>query len=505
MNRIQLIVFAFFLICVNVALAEETDCVSCHRDKTPAAVAQWEGSAHFAAKIGCHNCHGSDHERIVAGLERVDAALCGSCHTEEFKQHSGSRHGLGLHAGWGCTRNLKGRDENECRFCHEEGSTLPVSKVQCARLLKQSSEMGALGCNRCHQVENNCASCHSNHLNSSEISRDPRICAKCHMGPDHPQWEMWETSMHGTLYYSAGPEVGPTCQLCHMSGNTHDVSIGLTAPPSMKPFPDEELSARRQAMIDICSRCHAPGFARRELAAADKIREQSLVIVQEAIEVVEDINDRDLLDPRPADRPGHPQRGHVLVTDGQMLYEDYSHIERLLFKMKKFSLAKTVKGAYHQNPAYTHWYGNAELKMDLVDIRAEASRLRKSAVIPAARAENEAGSSVDKELKLLKRRFERGASFSAGKLGRLHPPGPLSGAQAEVYERTRATLLNAQVDAQSAPTPEVMALVAQREDARARGDWTAADDLRERIAAQGWQIGDTVEGPRLEPNQRDAV
>ena len=103
------------------------------------------------------------------------------------------------------------------------------------------------------------------------------------------------------------------------------------------------------------------------------------------------------------------------------------------------------------------------------------------------------------------RRFERGSSFSAGELGRLHPPGPLSGAQAEVYERTRATLLKARVHAQPAPTPEVIALVEQREDARARGDWTAADDLRERIAAQGWQIGDTVEGPRLEPNQRDAV
>jgi len=229
------------------------------------------------------------------------------------------------------------------------------------------------------------------------------------MGPDHPQWEMWETSMHGTLYYSAGPEVGPSCQLCHMPGNTHDVSIGLTAPPGMKPYPEEELPARRQEMVDICSQCHAPGFARRELASADIIRSQSLAIVQEAIEVVEDINDRDLLDPRPAERPAHPQRGHILVTDGQMLYEDYSHIERLLFKMKKFSLAKTVKGAYHQNPAYTHWYGNAELKMDLVDIRAEASRLRKAAEIPVAGTVENRGHSVDADLKLLKRRFDRGA------------------------------------------------------------------------------------------------
>jgi len=54
--------------------------------------------------------------------------------------------------------------------------------------------------------------------------------------------------------------------------------------------------------------------------------------------------------------------------------------------MKKYDYARTVKGAYHQNPAYTHWYGNAELKMDLVDIRAEASRLRKAGTGPSAGA-----------------------------------------------------------------------------------------------------------------------
>ena len=212
-----LLLFIFSALLSSVVLAaEKDDCVTCHRIETPGAVQQWQLSAHNAAGIGCEDCHGKDHERIVAGLERVDAALCGTCHKEEFSQHAASRHSLGLHAGWGCTRNLKNRDPNECRFCHEEGSTLPVSKVQCARFLKQSSEMGALGCNRCHQVENNCASCHSNHLTSPGIAQDPKICAKCHMGPDHPQWEMWETSMHGTLYYSAGPDVGPSCQLCHI-------------------------------------------------------------------------------------------------------------------------------------------------------------------------------------------------------------------------------------------------------------------------------------------------
>ena len=60
-------------------------------------------------------------------------------------EHTASRHGMGLHSGWGCTRNLSGRPSGECRFCHEEGSTAPRSGVECARFLKQSGEMAEAG------------------------------------------------------------------------------------------------------------------------------------------------------------------------------------------------------------------------------------------------------------------------------------------------------------------------------------------------------------------------
>jgi len=402
-----LLITALFLLSVISTVVAAESCLDCHQDETPGAVRQWQESAH-AVDVGCADCHKGDHEAIVAGEAPVVAAVCGECHRDEYSQHTDSRHGMGLHAGWGCNRNMPDRNKEECRFCHEEGSTLPRTIVHCARFLKQSSEMGMIGCNRCHQVENNCASCHSNHLTRPEIAADPKVCAKCHMGPDHPQWEMWETSMHGTLYSSAGPEVGPSCQLCHMPDGSHDVSRGLTSPPSMKPYPEAEQAGQRDEMIEICSQCHAADFARRDLAAADAVRRQGLALVAEAEEVVRDINDRNLLDPPPSKRPKHPLQGNKLVTDGEMLYEDYSHIERLFFKMKKYSLAKTVKGAYHQNPAYTHWYGNAEMKMDLVDIKAEASRLKKMAA-PVKTATTSDDSSFEAKLKLLKKKFDRGA------------------------------------------------------------------------------------------------
>ncbi len=101
------------------------------------------------------------------------------------------------------------------------------------------------------------------------------------------------------------------------------------------------------------------------------------------------------------------------------------------------------------------------------------------------------------------RRFGREASFPASDLGAFHPPRPFSGVQAEVVERTRAILDAAQGDVQVAPPAEVMALVEQREDARGRADWAAADRLRERIAAIGWRVSDAVEGPQLERSGRE--
>lgn len=405
--RVTIALLAALLILPALGLAEDA-CLGCHEKETPAAVQQWRASDHGPAGVGCDACHGGDHEKIDSGAAPVEAKVCGRCHQEAYHQHVDSRHGMGLHSGWGCTRSLTGRDPRECRFCHEEGSTRPLSTVQCARFLKQSSEMGELGCNRCHQVESSCASCHTNHGTDLKIVRDPNVCAKCHMGPDHPQWEMWQTSMHGTLYATAGESLGPSCQRCHMPQGTHDVSGGLTMTPGGQLYPDEELAGRRGVMLAICSDCHGERFARRELERGDAVRLQSKALVQEAEEIIWDLADRGLLDPMPQERPPHPLSGKRLVTDSQMLYEDTSRIERLFFKMKKYDLAKTVKGAYHQNPAYTHWYGNAELKMDLVDIRAEASRLRESGgadrevTVPAA-------DTTEQQLQILKKKYERGA------------------------------------------------------------------------------------------------
>ncbi|MFL5866768.1 MAG: cysteine--tRNA ligase, partial [Thermoleophilaceae bacterium] len=40
-------------------------------------------------------------------------------------------------------------------------------------------------------------------------------------------------------------------------------------------------------------------------------------------------------------------------------------------------------------------------------------------------------------------------------------------------------------------------LAAEREEARGAGDFARADELRDRLAAMGFEVRDTPEGPRL--------
>jgi len=359
------------------------DCVDCHQSATPFAVQQWRQSGH-AGKVSCADCHGDDHAQMLKGVAPVKAEVCGGCHTDAYNEHRRSKHGSGLHAGWGCTRNLDDAPRNECGFCHEQGSSLPKSVVQCARFLKQSGAMREAGCNRCHRVETDCQSCHTNHRTDLTAARSPMICAKCHMGPDHPQWEMWQTSQHGILYSSHDEEVAPGCQQCHMSAGSHDVSRGMTATPGGKSLPEEVVDERREEMLKICSGCHSRRLATEELQRGDAIRKEGLELVGSARKTIEQVAAAGRLQPGPAERPAHPHNGQALALGPEMLYEDVSHIETLYFRLKKFDFSKSWKGAFHQNPAYTHWLGNAALKLHLADIEAEALRLLQEGTPPTA-------------------------------------------------------------------------------------------------------------------------
>ncbi len=93
--------------------------------------------------------------------------------------------------------------------------------------------------------------------------------------------------------------------------------------------------------------------------------------------------------------------------------------------------------------------------------------------------------------------FSTGQHFPLTTLGAFRLPELSEGLPADVLQEAVTSQTEAD-SAQPLPPDEVLALVEERQSARARRDWAAADALRERIAAVGWKVLDTPEEPRLE-------
>ena len=97
------------------------------------------------------------------------------------------------------------------------------------------------------------------------------------------------------------------------------------------------------------------------------------------------------------------------------------------------------------------------------------------------------------------RQFEHGHTFAITELGPFRMPETLHGIPAEVWTRVQAARLAPAVQAALEPTAEVLALAEERQAARTRRDWAAADALRRRMVALGWEVRDSPSGPELVP------
>jgi cysteinyl-tRNA synthetase len=73
----------------------------------------------------------------------------------------------------------------------------------------------------------------------------------------------------------------------------------------------------------------------------------------------------------------------------------------------------------------------------------------------------------------------------------------VTGAGAAVAEMLDVFGLGSLAESDEGPDPEAQALLEQREAARAERDFATADELRDRLAAMGWEVRDSAEGARL--------
>jgi hypothetical protein len=86
------------------------------------------------------------------------------------------------------------------------------------------------------------------------------------------------------------------------------------------------------------------------------------------------------------------------------------------------------------------------------------------------------------------------SSFSLNELGNFQIPNPIeSGISKEIWQMT----LDAQQSNQDKPSDEVLNLLEQRKQARAKKDFAESDRLRDAITELGWVVKDTKEGQQL--------
>jgi len=368
------------------ALAQSTDeCVVCHRRTTPGIVEQYGISTMAAAQVRCIDCHQvpADYPQAVEHegthvLGTPTTAMCQRCHSAEVAQFYNSRHSLPAYVAYAGTEELS--PEHLAMYAAiPEGSFAP-DKSRNALFAIEGPDITHFACETCHSVGDpaadgsvgQCSKCHLRHTFSLEQSRKPETCNACHIGPDHPQWEIYQESPHGIAYATMGhtwnweADAGTltvedfpaaTCALCHFSGfgvssTTHDVGDRLSwylFAPISERRPDWQDNLVQ--MQNVCHECHNEVFIADFYQAADKATEAVNARVVESDQIMQPLKDRGLLTAEPFDEP-----------------IDYTYFELW------HHWGRTAKfGVWMQGPDYTQWHGIYEVLSDLAELRELAA------------------------------------------------------------------------------------------------------------------------------------
>ncbi|MBE9563399.1 MAG: cytochrome C, partial [Proteobacteria bacterium] len=210
----------------NLALAADDDCVTCHKDTTPGIVSQHESGKMAENGVSCSACHGSDHETKddFAKAKMPTPETCAVCHSDKVKQFKAGKHQLAWiamqtqAAFHGQPNVITQEGYKGCSGCHKigvKGLKLEGSMLDTQVVTDDGEEIA-----KYRYGNAQCDACHTRHSFKKAEAQDPRACANCHMGFDHPQWEMYMSSKHGLIWDFDGnksDERAPTCQTCHMA------------------------------------------------------------------------------------------------------------------------------------------------------------------------------------------------------------------------------------------------------------------------------------------------
>ncbi len=289
------------------------NCESCHRLKTPALYQDWEKSVHAKVGVDCSKCHRPNNQSMVLMSHLtydkkpisvvVSPINCGGCHPGQKAAYDRSKHANTHEIMWKVDPWLNKGMNNEierttgCYACH--GTVVDVVEGKPIENTWPNVGVGRLNPDG---SKGSCSSCHTRHRFSIAEARKPEACDQCHLGPDHPQIEIYNESKHGTLYHAEGNEWtwdpenknwragkdyrAPTCAACHMSAAgdikaTHDVTERLSweiqAPRTVRPEDFKAFPAKttwqieREKMKGVCRQCHAESWTEAHFKNFDEV------------------------------------------------------------------------------------------------------------------------------------------------------------------------------------------------------------------------------------------
>ncbi|HSD64884.1 MAG TPA: multiheme c-type cytochrome [Ignavibacteriaceae bacterium] len=377
---------------ISVNLADK--CATCHKRVSPDIVNQFARSTMARSGVKCVDCHvvdksnpmGEEHEGFFISVSPTPKQ-CARCHPAENTQFEHSRHSS---PAWMALNGFDDFTAEQQKIINEnipEATRGPNGIITATRNSLFDIEgpmVTPLACQSCHSIGKpnadgsigNCNKCHLRHEFSIEQVRKPEICGQCHLGPDHPQMEIYEESAHGVMYETQGESwnwsqktgrlttadmPAPTCATCHMSGfgtqgTTHDVGERLSK------FLFAAVSGNRSnfvqgrdAMKSICINCHSPKFVDTLYTKADSVVAYVNIKVNEATGII-----------------------NGLIKDGIITTEPFAtQISFDAFDLWHY-YGRTAKfAAYMQGPDYVQWHGIYPLLNRLNKVKEDAERLRR--------------------------------------------------------------------------------------------------------------------------------
>jgi len=424
-------------------------CVECHLKQSPGIVDHWTGSTHAAKGVGCVECHRADSAEPDAfthygvTIATVVTPLdCSRCHQTEYKEFTASHHAKagnilasldnflaetveGARAPFNPHSPTPGHAVDKvngmasantgCQQCHggklsiESTAGAPLSvddfqpdekgrprnqeamnkikRDQSGRPLLTSASWPNTGIGRLNLdgSRGSCSACHSRHDFSPRRARQPENCGKCHLGPDHPQKEVYEESKHGVAFRDLHGKMNldgktwvlgedysqaPTCATCHMSAHTrngrkvtHDpgeriswtnrppISLAMdtdetgevvkeTDPAKRTTLIKDSWEAKRGRMKQVCTHCHTEPYAN--------------AFYQQYDDFVINYNEKFA---KPGKRIMDVLKEQKLITPVEFDEE----IEWTWFYLWHHEGRRARHGASMMAPDYAHWHGMFEV------------------------------------------------------------------------------------------------------------------------------------------------